>query len=239
MRTFPLLLLLSVWLSSAPFVSAARVRVYWPSNDPGAEMAVQDANFLVSKHDFNGAIRLYTAALKRDPRLMLAYYWRGQVYVLLHQYERALADFNSALKIEPAFMQAGTTRANTYCLMKRYDQALAELHHLLAVEMGPDSRAQSLNELAWLRATCPNRAYRNGQFALDDAKRACRLDQWENGTYLETLAAAYAETGDFANAQKFEQKAIAKMDDPGDVARGQKRLVLFQNRQAIANGYAE
>lgn len=239
MKTFPLVLASIVWLNGISLMSAARVRVYWPANDPGAELAVQDANILVSKHDFEGAIRLYTAALKRDPRLLLAYYWRGQVYVLLHKYERALADFNSALKLEPAFMQAGTTRANTYCLMKRYDQALAELDHLLAIEAGADSRAQSLNERAWLRATCPNHAYRNGLLALDDAKRACRLNQWENTIYLETLAAAYAEAGDFENALKMEQRALGKMRDPEDVARAQKRLALYRAHHPIANGYVD
>jgi tetratricopeptide (TPR) repeat protein len=60
-----------------------------------------------------------------------------------------------------------------------------------------------------LRATCPEASIRNGQLAVADAKKACELDIWILESYIDTLAAAYAETGDFASAIRYQEQAIA------------------------------
>jgi hypothetical protein len=57
-------------------------------------------------------------------------------------------------------------------------------------------------------ATCPEQSIRNGQVAIADAKRACELTKWKFGSYVDTLAAAYAEAGDFDSAIRNEEKAI-------------------------------
>ncbi len=58
----------------------------------------------------------------------------------------------------------------------------------------------ALNGLAWLVATCPDSKYRNGRLAVDLATRACEGVQWAKPSYMDTLAAAYAEAGDFGSA---------------------------------------
>jgi hypothetical protein len=61
-----------------------------------------------------------------------------------------------------------------------------------------------------------------------DAKKACEADRGENGRYVDTLAAAYAETGDFDSAVRTEEKAI-RMNKSGDRNEGyRKRLELFK-----------
>ena len=44
--------------------------------------------------------------------------------------------------------------------------------------------------------------------AIDHATRACELTKWKCSAYLDTLAAAYAEAGNFDEAVEFQQKAV-------------------------------
>ena len=68
------------------------------------------------------------------------------------------------------------------------------------------------NELAWLMATTETPPFRDGERALQLATKACEMTGWKNYKYLETLAAAYARTGDFKHATEWEQRAMASQD---------------------------
>jgi eukaryotic-like serine/threonine-protein kinase len=102
---------------------------------------------------------------------------------------------------------------------------------LLKLSEGKD--AQSLNALAWFRATFPDAAYRDGPQAIELAERADALSRHRDAEVLATLAAAYAETGNF-------EKAIAAQTEAMNLARWREqkqdyasRLKLFQARVAF------
>jgi len=63
------------------------------------------------------------------------------------------------------------------------------------------------NDLAWFLATCPNAKYRDGNKALDIAQKAMHLMP-DNSAIYDTLAAAYAEKGEFESAITTIEKAI-------------------------------
>jgi len=98
------------------------------------------------------------------------------------------------------------------------------------LESNPDS-PELHNNLAWILATTPDAAIRNGPRAVALAERACTLTQNRYPLFLGTLAAAYAEAGRFGDAISTAQKAIdlaTAANQPEIAARNQQLLELYR-----------
>ncbi len=57
-------------------------------------------------------------------------------------------------------------------------------------------------------ATCPDEAYRDGAKAVESATKACELGGWKDADHLDTLAAALADAGEFAEAVRRQEEAL-------------------------------
>ena len=66
--------------------------------------------------------------------------------------------------------------------------------------------AKAWDNLGWLQATCTDAAIRNPQEAITSAQRACELTKFGEWSFIHTLAAAYAEAGDFTKAQELSAR---------------------------------
>jgi serine/threonine-protein kinase len=64
---------------------------------------------------------------------------------------------------------------------------------------------------------------------VDYAKKACELTDWKKPDYLATLSAAFAESGDFQEAIKWQTKALEapELEQDKDTEYRQ-RLKMFQ-----------
>jgi tetratricopeptide (TPR) repeat protein len=225
-KCFPLFLA-SLFVSVAGQLQARDVLIPVDST-ASAVAAANKGHDLVKKGDLEGARRLFDAAIHADPKLFLAIYARGEISMHQHKWEQAIQDFNSALGISPGFFIAAVKRGQANERLGRYDRSLADYDKVISLQPMIGSRALAKSARAWLRATCPNPAFRNGQQAVADAKAACNLTSWDNGDYIDTLAAAYAEAGDFDAAVKFEKKAISKTRDADSIKSAQQRLALYE-----------
>jgi serine/threonine protein kinase len=71
----------------------------------------------------------------------------------------------------------------------------------------------ALNNLAWLLATSEDSQMRDGAGAVVVAEKAVVATDRRNPVYLDTLAASYAEKGEFTNAVRVQKEAIDLITD--------------------------
>jgi tetratricopeptide (TPR) repeat protein len=174
------------------------------------------------------------AVLKADPAFWPALYVRAQVFMAQGKYELAVQDCNEALRKYRGFVEASMLRAQINEHLGKYAEASKEFDYLIAIHPRRVTLARVLKQRAWFQATCRDSSFRNGQQAVKDAKAACSIQEWKDETTIDTLAAAYAETGDFDSAVRYAQQALAVKDiSPTDYKKIQRHLELFQQRKPI------
>ncbi len=89
----------------------------------------------------------------------------------------------------------------------------------ISLQIDPND-GNALNNLAWVLATYPADTIRDGKRAVELAEKAAVLPGGEAPIVLRTLAAGYAEAGDFSNAVSTAQHAL-------DLATGQNNTSLL------------
>jgi hypothetical protein len=98
------------------------------------------------------------------------------------------------------------------------------------IELDP-KESSACNEIAWDLATGINPQSRDGIVAVEFATNACKLTEWKNPAYLDTLAAACAESADWGAAVKWQTKAIALLSDEKDKEDYRTRLKLYREKK--------
>ena len=109
-----------------------------------------------------------------------------------------------------------------------FDKAVAD--YIEALRLKPNC-PDCLNALAWLLATCPEDKCRDGKKAVEFATKGCELADWNGPALLDTLAAASAESGDFATALKWQTRAIELVSDPEFKKECESRLALYRDKK--------
>ena len=121
-------------------------------------------------------------------------------------------------------------RARAWHAIGEDKDSLSELKK--ATELDP-SDASAWDLLAEIRAECPEEGLRNGMEAVQAATKVCDLTGWKTPAYLDTLAAAHAESGEFDAAVKWETRAFGLEIDPKTKDAYLKRLEQFQEKKPL------
>ncbi|WP_236010536.1 tetratricopeptide repeat protein [Candidatus Laterigemmans baculatus] len=149
--------------------------------------SLQLGNFYQLDQRPRKAIDAATAILDRRPSHWQARRLRGDAYLSVNEHAKAIEDYEAALKT------------------KATPDAEAALD---PDAMSKTARSGLLNNLAWVLSTTPKDDLRNGKRALELATEAAELTEHQEPHILSTLAAAYAETGDFEKAIEWSSKAV-------------------------------
>ena len=171
--------------------------------DPDALVSL--GNALFQKGRIDEAIAHYQKAMMLHPDHFLARYGLGRALLEKDELESAIQVCRSALLLRPSDADCHTTLA--IALEEKGNPAEAIQHYQKALDLAPRS-IPTLTNLAWLLATSQDASLRNGPKAVELAGQADRLVGGTNTLVLRTLAAAYAENGQFANAIRTARAAM-------------------------------
>ena len=159
-------------------------------------------------------------------------------YELLEQGNviRAVEQYRAAIRANPNTTVAHLNLAAALVRLNRYADAVAQYRE--ALTHSPND-ARIHDRLAWLLATAPDPAVRDGDEAVRWAETAARATRFRHVLVLETYAAALAEAGRYDEAVATARKVLdlaRSANDHQAIERTEMRLRLFKNRRPFHEG---
>ena len=153
----------------------------------------------------------YRQVLQLNPASLDARCNGGSALVQQGRTQEAIVEFREALKIDPDCHQAHFNLGFALFQQGEAGEAVAQVQRALELE---PSNPNFQSQLAWMLATAPQTALRNGARARQLATQANEINGGNNALVLRTLAAAQAETGEFSTAVQTGRKAQELAEDP-------------------------
>ncbi len=167
-------------------------------------------------------------ALELDAGYAPAHYNLGLVLSQREDAPGAIREWRRALDLDPQYAEAHDSLGDALCAEGQTAEALA--HWRDGIRLQPN-HASELRGAAWLLATSPEADIRNGAEALAFAVRAVELAGEKDARMLDTLAAAYAERGQFADAALTARRAMAqaaRQNQPALADEIRTRIALYE-----------
>jgi tetratricopeptide (TPR) repeat protein len=184
------------------------------------------AEIRAERDELEEAVMDYTQAIKLKPEDTDACLRRGQAYVHLRKFREALADYDRAVKLAPDKIGPLLDRGDVHRSLGQWQLAAEDYRRAVALDHRSSRAYQSA---AWILATCPLDRFRNVDLAIQAAERALELDDDKSVEYLDTVAAAYANAGQFEKARETLARAIDMA--PAHAETFRRRLELYQKQQ--------
>ena len=204
-----------------------------PKNVPAIKI---QAVICVQSGKIDEAVARMKKAVSAEPTDLELQLQLALLYRQAQKYAEALAVLDAALAIDPKQGMFRFVRGDTYLNMGRHREAVADYNE--AVKQAP-RESGLLNNMAWVLCTSPIDEVRDGKRAVELARIACEVTEYQQPNLLSTLGAAYAETGDLESAKKWVQKALEIAKD--DETRGTllKELASYERGEPVREQFHE
>ena len=183
---------------------------------------------LTLQNKYEEAVKCFAGALELDAKYPDAHNRMGTALLATGKNVEAIKYLTEALRISSNDAGLYEKLGNAYAQSGRYEQAIQ--NWTKTAELKPDS-ANVLNNLAWLLATANNTFVQDANKAIELAHHACELTDYNEPSYMDTLAVAYAAAGRFKDAVMTAQQAVDTAKSSGQeklAGEIQSRLELYQ-----------
>jgi protein O-mannosyl-transferase len=190
-------------------------------------------NVLARKGRLDDAIVHFRQAIQLRPDFPDAHYNLGTALFQKEDLDGAISEWRTTLSIHPYDAGAHTSLGNA--LVQKGLLREAADHYEKALQSEPDS-ILPLNNLAWVMSTGPDDSLRNNEIAVQLATKANQLSKENNPVFIRTLAAAYAQAGQFEKAIETARRAAEQANAQGvhDLAvQVQEDVDLYQRRTPL------
>ena len=195
------------------------------------------ANLLDDTGRPDAAIAEYREALRINPGYTAAHINYGTALVELDRFDEAMEQYAAAARLDPSDWHPPFLTGKALLKQGRDPQALS--HFRQAVQIDPNN-PRVLTYLAQVLASDTNPQIRDGNHALAMAAKANDLTGGVQPAMIDTLAMAYAEAGQFTNAQQaaaYALKLATAYDMTNDVPLIRQRLQLYQSNQPFRQSF--
>lgn len=174
-----------------------------------------DAMFLRSliyagMEDYDAAIEEMQFLVQQIPNEPMLQSTLASLYLAAKQHDKAIEIYDRLIEEDPENERALAGRGDAKLNSGDHGAAVEDYESALALNEEDD---HILNNLAWVLCTSTEDDVRDGKRAVELALKAAELTEYKQAHILSTLAAAYAEDGDFENAVKWSEKSVELADD--------------------------
>lgn len=172
-----------------------------------------------------------SAAVQADPQAPRFHFFLGRTLAKQNKLDRAVEQYRKEIAVFPNNPLPYVELA-AICLARGDADSVERAidHYSRAVDLDP-TLVPALNNLAWIYATGSTNTPRNGNRAVLLAERAAELTGNSVPQMLDTLAAAYAEVGQFDRAVQTVRKALALAEEANNAGLADQirsRLDLYR-----------
>jgi tetratricopeptide (TPR) repeat protein len=223
-----------------------------------------DGNVFLNEGQTDKAIKCFKTATTLDPQSASFHFALGNALSRAGQSDKSVLEYQRALEIKPDYAEADNNLAYTLLQSGRVAQAITYFQQAVkieqsyaayynlgyayrlngmaaqamdcyrhALELQPQFTPAQIN-LAWMLATWPDASLRNGNQAVALAGKASQSANGMDPKILRTLAAAYAEAGQFAEAVATAKQALALVPAQSNLANKlQAEIQLYEKNSPL------